>query len=44
MLKTHIGALYFCKNAKKNQKNDYMDGFCLQSELYLTVFYKIEGC
>ena len=45
MLKTHIGALYFCKNTKKkNQKNDYMNGFCLQSELDLTLFYKIEGC
>ena len=21
-----------------------MDGFCLQGELYLTLFYKIEGC
>ena len=44
MLKTHIGALYFCKNTKKNQKNDYMDEFCLQGELDLTLFYKIEEC
>ena len=21
-----------------------MDGFCLQGELYLTLFYMIEGC
>ncbi len=21
-----------------------MDGFCLQGKLYLTLFYKIEGC
>ena len=44
MLKTHIGALYLCKNTKKNQKNDYMDEFCLQGELDLTLFYKIEEC
>ena len=44
MLKTHIGALYFCKNTKNIQKSDYMDEFCLQGELDLTLFYKIEGC
>ena len=35
---------YFCKNTKNIQKSDYMDGFCLQGELDLTLFYKIEGC
>ena len=34
---------YFCKNTKNIQKSDYMDGFCLQGELDLTLFYKIEG-
>ena len=34
---------YFCKNTKNIQKVDDMDGFCLQSELDLTLFYKIEG-
>ena len=34
---------YICKNTKNIQKNDYMDGFCLQGELDLTLFYKIEG-
>ena len=33
-----------CKNTKNIQKNDFMDGFCLQGELDLTLFYKIEGC
>ena len=28
---------------KNIQKSDYMDGFCLQGELDLTLFYKIEG-
>ena len=31
------------KNTKNIQKSDYMDGFCLQGELDLTLFYKIEG-
>ncbi len=44
MLKTHIDAIYICKNTKNIQKSDYMDGFCLQSQLDLTLFYKIEGC
>ena len=35
---------YICKNTKNIQKVDDMDGFCLQSELDLTLFYKIEGC
>ena len=38
-----ISAQYICKNTKKKQKSDYMDGFCLQGELDLTLFYKIEG-
>ena len=37
-----ISAQYICKNTKNIQKNDYMDGFCSQSELDLTLFYKIE--
>jgi len=44
MLKPHVGALYFCKNTKNIQKCDYMDEFCLQGELDLTLFYMIEGC
>ena len=35
---------YICKNTKNIQKSDYMDGFCWQGELDLTLFYKIEGC
>ena len=38
-----ISAQYTCKNTKNIQKSDYMDGFCLQGELDLTLFYKIEG-
>ena len=34
---------YICKNTKNIQKSDFMDGFCLQGELDLTLFYKIEG-
>ena len=34
---------YFCKNTKNIQKSDYMDGFCLQGELNLPLFYMIEG-
>ena len=44
MLNPHVGAFYFCKNTKNIQKSDYMDEFCLQGELDLTLFYKIEGC
>ena len=29
MLNDHIGAIYLQKY-KKNKKNDFMDGFCLQ--------------
>jgi len=38
MLNAHIGAIYFCKNTKKIKKNDFVDGFCLQGELDLTLF------
>ena len=31
------------KIQKNIQKSDFMDGFCLQGELDLTLFYKIEG-
>ena len=37
-------AQYICKNTKNIPKSDYMDEFCLQGELDLTLFYKIEGC
>lgn len=37
MLNAHIGALYLQKY-KKNQKSEYLDGFCLQGELDLTLF------
>ena len=42
MLNSHIRQ-YICKNTKNIQKVDYMDGFCWQGELDLTLFYKIEG-
>ena len=39
--------LHSCNISAKIQKNiqkvDYMDGFCLQGKLDLTLFYKIEG-
>ena len=42
-----LNPLYSCnisaKIQKKIQKVDYMDGFCWQGELDLTLFYKIEG-
>ena len=42
-----LNPLHSCNISAKIQKNiqkvDYMDGFCLQSELDLTLFYKIEG-
>ena len=31
-----------CKNTKNIQKSDFMDGFCLQGELDLTLFYKYD--
>ena len=36
-------AQYICKNTKNIQKSDFMDGFCWQGELDLTLFYEIEG-
>ena len=38
MLNSHIRQ-YICKNTKNIQKVDYMDGFCWQGELDLTLFY-----
>ena len=38
-----ISAQYICKNTKNIQKCEFMNEFCLQGELYLTLFYKIEG-
>ena len=43
MLNSHIRQ-YICKNTKNIQKSDFMDGFCWQGELDLTLFYMIEGC
>ena len=37
MLNSHIRQ-YICKNTKNIQKSDFMDGFCLQGELDLTLF------
>lgn len=34
MLNAHIGAIYL----QKYKKNDFIDGFCLQGELDLTLF------
>lgn len=43
-LKPILAHYISAKIQKKNiQKSDYMDGFCLQSELNLTLFYMIEG-
>ena len=43
-----LNPLHSCNISAKIQKNiqkiDYMDGFCWQDELDLTLFYKIEGC
>ena len=42
-----LDPLHSCNISAKIQKNiqkvDYMDGFCLQGELDLTLFYMIEG-
>ena len=35
MLNAHIGAIL---SAKIQKKNDFIDGFCLQGELDLTLF------
>ena len=43
MLNSHISAIYLQKYKKYSEKSDYMDGFCLQGELDLTLFYKTEG-
>ena len=43
MCKYAISAIYLQKYKKYSEKSDYMDGFCLQSELNLTLFYKTEG-
>ena len=40
---TPISAQYICKNTKNIQKSDFMNGFYLQGELDLTLFYMIEG-
>ena len=42
-----LNPLHSCNISAKIQKNiqksDFMDGFCWQGELDLTLFYKIEG-
>ena len=43
MCKYAISAIYLQKYKKYSEKSDYMDGFCLQGELDLTLFYMIEG-
>ena len=43
MCKYAISAIYLQKYKKYSEKSDYMDGFCLQSELNLPLFYMIEG-
>ncbi len=43
MLKPLHSCNISAKIHKNIQKVDYMDGFCLQGELDLTLFYKIEG-
>ena len=40
---TSILTQYICKNTKNIQKSDYMDGFCLQDELDLTLFISSMG-
>ena len=39
---TSMLAHYICKNTKNIQKCDFMNEFCLQGELDLTLFYMIE--
>ena len=39
---TSMLAHYICKNTKNIQKCDFMNEFCLQGVLYLTLFYMIE--
>ena len=43
MLKPLHSSNISAKIQKNIQKSDYMDGFCLQGELDLTLFYKIAG-
>ena len=43
MLKTLHSRNISAKIQKNIQKSDFMDGFCWQGELDLTLFYKIEG-
>ena len=43
MCKYAISAIYLQKYKKYSEKSDYMDGFCLQGELNLPLFYMIEG-
>ena len=38
MCKYAISAIYLQKYKKYSEKSDYMDGFCLQGELDLTLF------
>lgn len=42
MLNAHIGAIYL-QNTENIQKREYLDGFCLQGELDLTLFVCL-GC
>ena len=44
MCKYAISAIYLQKYKKYSEKSDFMNGFCLQGELDLTLFYMIEGC
>ena len=39
MCKYAISAIYLQKYKKYSEKSDYMDGFCWQGELDLTLFY-----
>ena len=43
MLKPLHSCNISAKIQKNIQKSDFMDGFCWQGELDLTLFYKIEG-
>ena len=43
MCKYAISAIYLQKYKKYSEKSDFTNGFCLQGELDLTLFYKIEG-
>ena len=43
MCKYAISAIYLQKYKKYSEKSDYMDGFCLQGELDLTLFISLRG-